>query len=147
MASLLAAAGVTALAGTAEAASTLGAAAAEEGRCFGAAVAANHMGEAPYVSTLNTEFNSVTPENEMKWDATERTRGTFTFGDADRIVNHAQSRGMKARGHTPSSTRPSRTATAVRDAARPSRTAAAFHWRARSTSTATTTRSPRTTRC
>ncbi|WP_196217987.1 endo-1,4-beta-xylanase [Streptomyces blattellae] len=100
MASLLAAAGVSALSGTAEAASTLGAAAAEKGRYFGTAVAANHLGEADYAATLNTEFNSVTPENEMKWDAVERTRNTFTYGAADQIVNHAQSRGMKVRGHT-----------------------------------------------
>jgi hypothetical protein len=40
-----------------KAAGTLGAAAAEKGRYFGAAVAANHLGEAPYASTLNTEFN------------------------------------------------------------------------------------------
>ncbi|MEU5341360.1 endo-1,4-beta-xylanase [Streptomyces sp. NPDC020766] len=100
MAGLLAAAGVTTLAGTAEAAGTLGAAAAEKGRYFGAAVAANHLGEAPYASTLNTEFNSATPENEMKWDAVERTRNSFTYGAADQIVSHAQSRGMKIRGHT-----------------------------------------------
>ncbi|MEV6172524.1 endo-1,4-beta-xylanase [Streptomyces sp. NPDC051954] len=100
MASLLAAAGISALSGTAEAASTLGAAAAEKGRYFGAAVAANHLGEADYAATLNTEFNSVTPENEMKWDAVERTRNTFTYGAADQIVGHAQSRGMKVRGHT-----------------------------------------------
>jgi endo-1,4-beta-xylanase len=86
--------------GTAEAASTLGAAAAEKGRYFGTAVAANHLGEAPYVSTLNTEFDSVTPENEMKWDALEPSRGSFSYGNADRIVSHAQSRGMKVRGHT-----------------------------------------------
>ncbi|WP_048583792.1 endo-1,4-beta-xylanase [Streptomyces viridochromogenes] len=36
----------------------------------------------------------------MKWDATERTRAAFTFGSADQVVNHAQSRGMKVRGHT-----------------------------------------------
>ncbi|MGX1130353.1 GH35 family endo-1,4-beta-xylanase [Streptomyces glaucescens] len=100
LASLLAAAGVTVASGTAEAASTLGAAAAEKGRYFGTAVAANHLGEAQYVSTLNTEFNSVTPENEMKWDAVEPSRGSFSFGNADRIVSHAQSRGMKVRGHT-----------------------------------------------
>ncbi|MGP4043029.1 endo-1,4-beta-xylanase [Streptomyces sp. 2A115] len=100
MASLLAAAGVSALAGTAEAASTLGAAAAEKGRYFGTAVAANHLGESPYVSTLDTEFNSVTPENEMKWDALESTRNSFNFGAADQIVNHARSRGMAVRGHT-----------------------------------------------
>ncbi|WP_240797977.1 endo-1,4-beta-xylanase [Streptomyces sp. F001] len=100
LAGLLAAAGVTALSGTAQAASTLGAAAAEKGRYFGTAVAANHLGEAAYASTLNTEFNSVTPENEMKWDAVEPSRGSFTYGAADRIVDHAQSRGMKVRGHT-----------------------------------------------
>ncbi|GGP77082.1 endo-1,4-beta-xylanase [Streptomyces melanogenes] len=99
-AALLAAVGAPALAGTTQAAGTLGAAAAEQGRYFGAAVATNHLGETPYASTLDTEFSSVTPENEMKWDATEPTRGTFTFGSADQIVNHAQSRGMKVRGHT-----------------------------------------------
>jgi endo-1,4-beta-xylanase len=100
MASLLAAAGVTALSGTADAASTLGTAAAEKGRYFGAAVAANHLGESAYVSTLDTEFNSVTPENEMKWDAVESTRNAFTYTAADQIVSHAQSKGMKIRGHT-----------------------------------------------
>ncbi|WHM40742.1 endo-1,4-beta-xylanase [Streptomyces sp. BPTC-684] len=99
-AALLAAVGAPALAGTAQTASTLGAAAAEQGRYFGAAVAAYHLGEAPYASTLDTEFSSVTPENEMKWDATEPTRGGFTFGSADQIVNHARNRGMKVRGHT-----------------------------------------------
>ncbi|MFI9820812.1 endo-1,4-beta-xylanase [Streptomyces sp. NPDC052013] len=84
----------------AHAADTLGAAAAEKGRYFGAAVAANHLGEAQYAATLNTEFTSVTPENEMKWDAVERTRNSFTFGAADQIVNHALGRGMKVRGHT-----------------------------------------------
>ncbi|MER6676699.1 endo-1,4-beta-xylanase [Streptomyces sp. NPDC000983] len=100
LAGLLAATGVTALSGTARAASTLGAAAAEKGRYFGTAVAANHLGEAAYATTLNTEFNSVTPENEMKWDAVEPSRGSFSYGAADQIVNHAQSRGMKVRGHT-----------------------------------------------
>ncbi|MGW6013440.1 endo-1,4-beta-xylanase [Streptomyces sp. NPDC055210] len=100
MASLLAAAGVTALAGTAAAASTLGTAAAEKGRYFGTAVSANHLGEAAYASTLDTEFNSVTPENEMKWDAVEPSRNSFSYGSADQIVSHAQGRGMKVRGHT-----------------------------------------------
>ncbi|WP_030617244.1 endo-1,4-beta-xylanase [Streptomyces fulvoviolaceus] len=100
MAGLLAATGLSVLSGTAEAASTLGAAAAEKGRYFGAAVAANHLGEAAYVSTLDTEFNSVTPENEMKWDAVESTRNSFNFTAADQIVSHAQSKGMKIRGHT-----------------------------------------------
>ncbi|HEU5158612.1 MAG TPA: endo-1,4-beta-xylanase [Streptosporangiaceae bacterium] len=82
------------------AASTLGGAAAEKGRTFGAAVANNHLGEAQYASTLDTEFSGLTPENEMKWETIEPSQGQFNFGSADAIVNHAQSRNMKIRGHT-----------------------------------------------
>ena len=97
---LLSVTGLVAMSGTAHAASTLGDAAAERGRYFGTAVAANHLGEADYVGTLNREFNSATPENEMKWDALEPQRGQFTFTNADRIVDHAQGQGMDVRGHT-----------------------------------------------
>ncbi|MGB2571774.1 non-reducing end alpha-L-arabinofuranosidase family hydrolase [Micromonospora citrea] len=79
---------------------TLGAAAAQSGRYFGAAVAANRLSDGTYVTILNREFNSVTPENEMKIDATEPQQNQFTFTNADRIVNHALGRGMKVRGHT-----------------------------------------------
>ncbi|WP_108952555.1 endo-1,4-beta-xylanase [Streptomyces fragilis] len=92
--------GMVALAGSAEAATTLGAAATAKGRYFGTAVANNRLGETDYVNTLNAEFNSVTPENEMKWDAVEPSRGSFNFAAADRIVNHAKSRSMQVRGHT-----------------------------------------------
>lgn len=78
----------------------LGDAAAAKGRYFGAAVAANHLGEAAYASTLDAQFGSVTPENEMKWDAVESSRNSFSFSAADRIVSHAQSKGMTVRGHT-----------------------------------------------
>ncbi|MFG3137422.1 endo-1,4-beta-xylanase [Streptomyces sp. NPDC048211] len=99
-AGLLTAAAVLSLAGTAEAATTLGASAAAKGRYFGTAVAANHLGESAYASTLDTEFTMVTPENEMKWDAVEASRNSFSFGSADQIVSHAQGKGMKVRGHT-----------------------------------------------
>ncbi|MET7859323.1 endo-1,4-beta-xylanase [Streptomyces sp. NPDC005318] len=99
-AGVLAAAGVLSLAGTADAAGTLGASAAAKGRYFGTAVAANHLGEAQYASTLDTEFNAATPENEMKWDAVEGTRNSFNYSAADQIVSHAQGKGMKVRGHT-----------------------------------------------
>jgi endo-1,4-beta-xylanase len=96
----LSATGLVVMSGTAHAASTLGDAAAEQGRYFGTAVAANRLGESDYTSTLNREFNSVTAENEMKWDALEPSRGQFSYGNADRIVNHARGQGMDVRGHT-----------------------------------------------
>ncbi|MEU4777396.1 endo-1,4-beta-xylanase [Micromonospora sp. NPDC023633] len=97
---LLAATGVTVLPGAASAGTTLGASAAERGRYFGTAVAANKLSDNTYVTILNREFNSVTPENEMKIDATEPQQNQFTFANADRIVSHARSRGMSVRGHT-----------------------------------------------
>ncbi|MEU4774072.1 endo-1,4-beta-xylanase [Micromonospora sp. NPDC023644] len=93
------AAATMAVASGANAGTTLGAAAAEKGRYFGAAVAANKLSDTTYVGILNREFTSVTPENEMKWDATEPSQGQFTFANADRIVNHAQANGMQVRGH------------------------------------------------
>jgi endo-1,4-beta-xylanase len=79
---------------------TLGAAAAAKGRTFGAGVSAGKLADSVYVDILNREFASVTPENEMKLDATEPRRGQFSFGPADRIVQHALAQGMKVRGHS-----------------------------------------------
>jgi endo-1,4-beta-xylanase len=98
---LLAAGLVSVFAGTAHAAaSTLGAAAAQTNRYFGAAVAAGKLGDSTYSTILRREFNSITPENEMKWDATEPSRGSFSYGNADRIVSQARSQGASVRGHT-----------------------------------------------
>jgi endo-1,4-beta-xylanase len=84
----------------AQAATTLGASAAESGRYFGAAVSTQYLSESAYANTLGTEFNSVVAENAMKWDATEPNQGQFNFSGGDQLVNWAQARGMKVRGHT-----------------------------------------------
>ncbi|TNH23993.1 1,4-beta-xylanase [Micromonospora orduensis] len=84
----------------ASAGTTLGASAAEKGRYFGTAVAAFKLSDSAYTTILNREFNMVTPENEMKIDATEPQQGQFSYGSAEQIVNHARSRGMNVRGHT-----------------------------------------------
>jgi endo-1,4-beta-xylanase len=88
-----------ALIGTAEAATTLGASAAQTGRYYGAAIAAGRLGDATYTGILNREFNSVTAENEMKWDATEPSQGRFTYTNGDRILNQGIAMGAKVRGH------------------------------------------------
>ena len=81
-------------------ASTLGAQAAQSGRYFGTAVAAGRLGDSTYSRILDREFNAVTPENEMKWDTTEPSRGNFNFGPGDQIVSHAAAHGQRMRGHT-----------------------------------------------
>ena len=45
------------------------------------------------------EFNSMTCENEMKWEALEPTEGNFTFTVADDMVAFAKEHGMAVRGH------------------------------------------------
>ncbi len=81
------------------AASTLHAAAAEQGRYFGTAVAAYKLSDSVYTGILDREFGMVTPENEMKWDATEPSQGSFSYGSADQIVSRAQARNQRVRGH------------------------------------------------
>ncbi|MEV4498536.1 endo-1,4-beta-xylanase [Micromonospora arborensis] len=87
------------LTSTASAGTTLKASAAEKGRYFGAAVAGQKLSDNTYVTILNREFNSVVPENDMKWDATEPQQGRFSYTGGDRLVSHAQANGMSVRGH------------------------------------------------
>jgi endo-1,4-beta-xylanase len=71
------------------AAATLGAAAAQSGRYYGAAISTAHIGDSAYTTIANREFNMVTAENEMKIDATEPNQNQFTFTNGDRILNFA----------------------------------------------------------
>ncbi|MFC4466471.1 endo-1,4-beta-xylanase [Streptomyces xiangluensis] len=100
LAGLVAAGTVPLFTGTADAASTLGASAAEKGRYFGAAVGTYKFSDSTCMAVLNREFSSVVAENEMKWDATEPQRGVFNYSGGDRIVSHARANGMSVRGHT-----------------------------------------------
>lgn len=53
-----------------------------------------------YSQILATQFDSVTPENAMKWDTTEPQQGVFNFAPADHIVAFAREHGQRVRGHT-----------------------------------------------
>ncbi|MER6736670.1 non-reducing end alpha-L-arabinofuranosidase family hydrolase, partial [Streptomyces puniciscabiei] len=79
---------------------TLAGAAAGSGRYFGTAVSSGRLGDSTYSTILDREFSMITPENEMKWDTTEPSRGTFNFGPADQIAGHAAAHGQRMRGHT-----------------------------------------------
>jgi endo-1,4-beta-xylanase len=81
-------------------ASTLGAAAAQSGRYFGTAISAGKLGDSAYTTIAGREFTMVTPENEMKIDATEPQQGQFNFSAGDQVYNWAVQHGMRVRGHT-----------------------------------------------
>jgi len=81
-------------------ATTLGAAAAQSGRYFGAAIGTPHLGDAAYTTLANREFNVVTAENEMKIDATEPNQNQFNFTNGDRVRTWAVQNGKQVRGHT-----------------------------------------------
>jgi endo-1,4-beta-xylanase len=51
-------------------------------------------------SLLTKHFNSVTAEDQMKFDALEPSENSFSYGAADQIVDYARTHNMKVRGHT-----------------------------------------------
>jgi endo-1,4-beta-xylanase len=83
-----------------DAGTTLGSAASGTGRYFGTAVSASKLSDSVYTGILSREFSMITPENEMKIDATEPSQNQFSYGNADRIVAQATSQGARLRGHT-----------------------------------------------
>jgi endo-1,4-beta-xylanase len=79
---------------------TLRAAAQRRGILIGAAVGVNQLETDPmYAITLARQFDEVTPENAMKFDALEPSPGEYTFVGGDAIVAFARAHGMAVRGH------------------------------------------------
>jgi endo-1,4-beta-xylanase len=56
--------------------------------------------DARYRDTFLREFDSMTPENELKMAALQPHRGKYDFADADELVRFAREHGKAVRGHT-----------------------------------------------
>jgi endo-1,4-beta-xylanase len=67
---------------------------------FGAAVGRLFPDDARFTAVLEREFSMLTPENDLKFDATEPARGQYRFTRADAMLDFAVSKGMTVRGHT-----------------------------------------------
>jgi len=55
---------------------------------------------APYRQITADQFSSVTPENVMKWQVVEPTKGTYDWSAADQLLKFAKTNGQLVRGHT-----------------------------------------------
>ena len=93
-----------AIGGTAQAALAPGTplktlAAAAGGRYFGSDMTGNLLSQSTVTQLQSQQFNMVTPGNEMKWDTTEPSNGTFNFAPGDQIVSYAQSNSERVRCH------------------------------------------------
>ncbi|KAJ4292653.1 Endo-1,4-beta-xylanase F3 [Kalmusia sp. IMI 367209] len=70
---------------------------------FGVAADKGTLSDATNEQIIKDNFGQVTPENRMnsmKWDATEKTEGSFTFSGSDALVDWAAANSKLIRGHT-----------------------------------------------
>jgi endo-1,4-beta-xylanase len=72
---------------------------ADGGRYFGSDMTANLLSQSTVTQLQAQQFDMVTPGNEMKWDTTEPSNGSFNFGPGDQIVSYARSNGEQVRCH------------------------------------------------
>jgi endo-1,4-beta-xylanase len=99
VAAATATAGALVLAGPASAATTLRSLAEGQNRYFGTALTQSNLSNSTLTAVAGAQFDMVTPGNEMKWDTTEPSNGTFNFGPGDQIVSFATSHSDRIRGH------------------------------------------------
>ncbi len=83
----------------AQAATALRTLAEARNKYFGTALTTGDVSNSSEMAVASVQFDMVTPGNEMKWDTTERSNGSYNFGPGDTIVSFAQSHNMRVRGH------------------------------------------------
>lgn len=70
---------------------------------IGSAVSSRALADAAepaYAEFVRNELDTITTENELKWEAVEPKQGEFSFGAADTIVDFGQMNQLDIRGHT-----------------------------------------------
>lgn len=59
----------------------------------------NYLTDPRFRQVLSTQFNSLSPENDLKWMFVEPQAGVFDFDGLDRLVSFAEANHMQVKGH------------------------------------------------
>lgn len=58
-----------------------------------------YLNDPEFSAVLANQFNSLSPENEMKWSFINPTKGHYNWDSIDRLVNFAEDNNMVVKGH------------------------------------------------
>ena len=59
----------------------------------------NYLAETRFREVLSEQFDSLSPENDLKWEYVQPEEGIFDFEGLDRLVTYAETHGMVVKGH------------------------------------------------
>ncbi|BCR85872.1 endo-1,4-beta-xylanase [Aspergillus chevalieri] len=63
------------------------------------AINPTYLDDPQFATVLAQQFNSLSPENEMKWSFLNPTRGHYNWDTIDRLVDFAEAHDMVVKGH------------------------------------------------
>ncbi|CAF3518407.1 unnamed protein product [Fusarium graminearum] len=58
-----------------------------------------YLDDAQFRAVLSQQFNSLSPENELKWNFFHTAKGTYDWHKLDRLVEFAEANDMAVKGH------------------------------------------------
>lgn len=63
------------------------------------AINPTYLNDPEFAAVLANQFNSLSPENEMKWSFLNPTKGHYNWATLDRLVEFAEDNNMVVKGH------------------------------------------------
>ncbi|CZT21907.1 related to endo-1,4-beta-xylanase [Ramularia collo-cygni] len=63
------------------------------------AINPTYLNDPQFAAVLSKQFNSLSPENEMKWSILEPTQGNYNWETLDQLVHFAEDNKMAVKGH------------------------------------------------